>query len=472
MVRSSSSRAGRRFPITSVVAILALATPASVLAQTPIATAWVPDGHVYAMVRHENTLYLGGLFTTLTSPVDSSVVHRGGLAAVDLTTGVPTAWNPGCDGGVYALTHDGAHLYVGGAFSELAGVDRGNLGALDLASGVATAWDPRVDGSVTALAYDEGRLFAGGSFDTAGGVPRANLASFDLATSQPTGWTPNPNSFVLSLAAGGGVVYAGGIFSAVSGQPREFLAAFDRASGELLPWNPTPNSVVAALALEGGTLYAGGYFDQIGGALRNRMAALDVATGWATPWNPNVNAPPRAIAVGDDAVWIGGSFSRIGGVPHELAAALDPSTGAVLWSPDHFFYGYVWSIAAGGGAVYFGGDYHMTDGSRSDLAGFAWSTTNVEDASPTRSAALAASAIPNPLRGRGSLRYTLPAASDVTLELYDLSGRRVARPLLRAARPAGTHEVTLDTRGWAPGCYLYRLTAGMGQAFGRVVVLE
>jgi trimeric autotransporter adhesin len=472
MVRSSSSRAGWRCPIAWALATLALAAPVSVLGQTPIATAWIPDGHVYALARHENTLYLGGLFTKLTSPVDGSVVYRSALAALDLATGAPTAWNPGCDGGVYALAHDGERLYVGGSYETIGGASRRDLAALDPSSGIPTAWNPGVDGSIQALALAGGTLFAGGDFDTVGGQPRANFASFDLASSTLTGWAPTPNGTVLALAADTGVVYACGFFDQMNGQPRDWIAAMDAATGATLPWNPAPNSIATVLALDGSTLYVGGYFDQIGGALRNRMAAVDGASGVATPWNPNVNAPPRAIAVGDDAVWIGGSFSRIGGVPHELAAAIDPGTGAVLWSPDHFFYGYVWSIAAGGGAVYFGGDYHLTDGSRSDLAGYAWSTTDVGEESPARSAALAASAMPNPLRGPGRLRYSLPAAAEVTLELYDLSGRRVATPLVRAARSAGTHEVALDTRTWAPGCYLYRLTAGTARAFGRVVVLE
>jgi hypothetical protein len=76
---------------------------------------------------------------------------------------------------------------------------------------------------------------------------------------------------------------------------------------------------------------------------------------------------------------------------------------------------------------------------------------------------------PNPFMHATTIRFSLAHASDVTLEVFDLQGERVAT-LMRGRTEPGPHEVSLDragptssrTRGGslAPGLYFYRLTAG------------
>lgn len=65
---------------------------------------------------------------------------------------------------------------------------------------------------------------------------------------------------------------------------------------------------------------------------------------------------------------------------------------------------------------------------------------------------------PNPARGAVTLPFELPAASEVTVEVYDVLGRSVAR-LDVGERAAGTHEAALDGRALAAGAYVVRLTA-------------
>jgi flagellar hook assembly protein FlgD len=79
---------------------------------------------------------------------------------------------------------------------------------------------------------------------------------------------------------------------------------------------------------------------------------------------------------------------------------------------------------------------------------------------------------PNPFNPTTTIRFGLPAASSVTLTLYDALGREVAT-LLNEQRPAGYVQVTwngLNTSGArvASGVYFYRIDAqpvGGGQAF-------
>ena len=76
---------------------------------------------------------------------------------------------------------------------------------------------------------------------------------------------------------------------------------------------------------------------------------------------------------------------------------------------------------------------------------------------------------PNPFSASTTITYTLPQATDVRLEVYDLLGRRVA-VLAEGEQAAATHTVTFDGSGLASGVYLLRLWAGGTQRTMRVVV--
>ncbi len=73
--------------------------------------------------------------------------------------------------------------------------------------------------------------------------------------------------------------------------------------------------------------------------------------------------------------------------------------------------------------------------------------------------ALQFSASPNPTSGSAALSFTLGAAADVAVEVFDVLGRRVAT-LADGPRPAGAHEVAWDGRALASGVYHVRLRAG------------
>jgi hypothetical protein len=83
---------------------------------------------------------------------------------------------------------------------------------------------------------------------------------------------------------------------------------------------------------------------------------------------------------------------------------------------------------------------------------------------------------PNPARGTAVIRYTLSAESPLSLELLDLSGRRV-RTLTGGRQGAGEHQVALSvvpSRGAAlsPGLYFVRLTTPGHVLMQRLVVLR
>lgn len=66
---------------------------------------------------------------------------------------------------------------------------------------------------------------------------------------------------------------------------------------------------------------------------------------------------------------------------------------------------------------------------------------------------------PNPFNAGTMIRFTLPAATNVSLTVYDLLGHEVS-VLREGMMGAGTHQVFWDGARLASGMYVYRLTAG------------
>ena len=75
---------------------------------------------------------------------------------------------------------------------------------------------------------------------------------------------------------------------------------------------------------------------------------------------------------------------------------------------------------------------------------------------------------PNPFRSEAAMTYSLPAAADVRLDVFDALGRQV-RTLVQGRRPAGEHQASLQAAGLPPGLYVVRLTASGQTATRRLV---
>jgi Secretion system C-terminal sorting domain len=79
---------------------------------------------------------------------------------------------------------------------------------------------------------------------------------------------------------------------------------------------------------------------------------------------------------------------------------------------------------------------------------------------------------PNPFNPSTQIRFRIAQASDVTLDVYDITGRRVSSKALGVQTP-GEHSVTFDAHNMASGTYFYRLknTAG-ATLIGKMMLLK
>ena len=75
----------------------------------------------------------------------------------------------------------------------------------------------------------------------------------------------------------------------------------------------------------------------------------------------------------------------------------------------------------------------------------------------------------NPVFGPVRINFSIAQASDVKLEAFDRSGRKLAT-LASGFASAGSHSATWDTRSVPAGIYFLRLTAASGQRSLKAVV--
>lgn len=269
-------------------AVLSLGLIVSVHAQSlltmPAVTSGGNAGTVTSFAVSGSTLYIGGAFDSVGGQA------RSNLAAINLTNGSVTSWNPGASATVYGLgvSGDGSTLYVGGDFTTLGGSSRNYLGALSTTTGSATSWNPDLDGAVNAMTVNAatGTVFAVGGF----------------ASASAGGVTANR---VVGVTAGGTVTgYAG----STTFNGSDYRSIGSSSDGSTL--------YLAHIGTKSWDAAAGGTASRVG------FTALRTSDFLATAFNPilqeNIFASPgQSLAVSGNSLYIGGQFDNVGGVPSD-----------------------------------------------------------------------------------------------------------------------------------------------------------
>lgn len=129
-------------------------------------------------------------------------------------------------------------------------------------------------------------------------------------------------------------------------------------------------------------------------------------------------------------------------------------------------YKYVDADVAAGGAY----DYYLED---VDLNGrvTVHGPVRLEMGGVEKGAFALAQNAPNPARSTTKINFSLPAAGDAKLSIYDLAGRRIST-LNLANRAVGPNDVAVDVSTLAAGIYVYRLEAGEFSATRKMVVTK
>ena len=255
----------------------------------------VSDGH--------GGWYVGGRFAKIGNVVCANLAHVTAGGTPD------PGFCPRPNGTVYALALSGGTVYLGGAFTTVAGATRRYAGAVDATSGHAASWNPqltarqafdrneKIERNVVAVAVDGGLVYLWGWFDKVAGTVRHGLAAVDAHTAKLSTWRPAPaTDFRIGSAVDGGALYAApfalGPHSVYVGA-RTNLVVVDRSTGHATTWPLNLKTAsgpggLDALSLAGTTLYAGGQFRSILGKTRSALAALDAGTGALLPWAPSL----------------------------------------------------------------------------------------------------------------------------------------------------------------------------------------
>ncbi|QHT66760.1 T9SS type A sorting domain-containing protein [Rhodocytophaga rosea] len=390
--------------------------------------------YITLLFTYGNQLYIVGSFHEMGGK------DRNDLAAVDLTTGEVTEWNPQVTGAVNTIIASNNLLYVGGSFVAIGGKLKNNLAALDPITGIATDWAPTIDGSVYSIVILKNTLYLAGDFEKVENTDRRRLAAIDLTNNQISSWNPWMGAYARVLLAQDNTIFVGGLFSQIAGHPRENLVALDAITGEVTPWHPKDipdlgkNSIqlfnnqlyigggtrdgniieylaaidiftgqqtewdpgvdgwVNLVAVSENSVFVGGEFNSAGGKFRNNIAAIDTRSGRITNWNPDIknrNGVVNSIVVSDGLVYVAGSFSTIGGKDRKGIAAIDPVTGIPTdWNPDIKMVfnsglevdGSVNTVALANGAVYLGGNFNRVNGAVRNNAAAVSPVTGKENA--------------------------------------------------------------------------------------------
>lgn len=176
----------------------------------------------------------------------------------------------GLNGKVLATTFHNNSLYIGGEFTTADGTALNYIARWD-----KDRWRPLLSGlsgPVNALLSYQGKLYVGGDFNTAGGKTVNNIASWDGSRWEALG--SGFNDPVKSIAIHNNQIYVGGDFTYSGLNPRQKVAFWNGTSWEQVASNGPDGSVNSIISLDG-NLIIGGSFSTIGSTRTSNIASFN-----------------------------------------------------------------------------------------------------------------------------------------------------------------------------------------------------
>jgi len=242
------------------------------------------------------------------------------------------SFNPGADGGIYAVAvQPDGKILVGGAFTMLGGggtgtTARSHLGRLNPDGSLDTAFNPGADGYVNAIAVQpDGKILVGGDFSTLGdggaGTPRSYIGRLNPDGSVDSSFDPGADGQVYSFALQpDGKIVVGGAFLTLGGMSRSRLGRLETTGAIDTGFNPGANGSVESIAIQpDGRIIVGGLFTTLGGGgtgttARSLIGRLESSGAIDAGFDPGANVKVEVVALqADGKILVGGYFTTLGG---------------------------------------------------------------------------------------------------------------------------------------------------------------
>jgi hypothetical protein len=273
------------------------------------------------------------------------------------TTSAPLA-----NGAVWAITVDGDDVYVGGAFTDFAGIAAADR--IAKWNGATQAWvalaadgvtdGPIISGTVYNIAVDAGVVYVGGSYTVDTGANDCNnLATFTASTSTWSGFGTCPGSQLIDTSKTvytvekipGGPLYVGGNFLDANGDTNFDYGIYGTYSGSAWTWSGLGDDGAGGPALggfvsnvvahpDGGVLVVGN-FGSVGGVTgANSLARFDSTQtpNWFAQDTPAVSLY-GALNTGTELFASGweGAYLRTGGNSWRALCTTELGTASATW---------------------------------------------------------------------------------------------------------------------------------------------
>ena len=313
---------------------------------------------VMALATIDNTLYVGGNFTT-----------AGGQGARNISRYASGTWTAfsgtGLDSAANAIAVSGTDIYVGGTFTSAGTVTANKIAKWN---SVANSWSalgtgvPAANTAINAIAVAGDKVYAGGTFTNIGGVSANNIAVWN-----GTAWAAlgtGVNASVTSIIVKGEDVYVGGGFTTAGGAAANRVAKWNGTAWAGLDSAILPNTVVS-MSFMGNDLYVGiptttianpAYFSKYDG------------TSWTQLGADLGDRGVSSVAVLGSDVYVAGGFTSINGTTVNRVAKWNGTTwsalGGGLPSPTGQLSGV--RLAAAGNELIAIGDFTVAGGGPAD----------------------------------------------------------------------------------------------------------
>ena len=327
------------------------------------------DGIVNALLRKNDTLFIGGAFQTFNGKTQpyfamyslsgDSLFHAGGYGPFDFLTqinaflvqndtliygGIPTSGEAGIrkydfKNNIYLPWVGQApyqSIYTLGFNADssviVAGTEYNGQHILGLATGTGNQVYA-MDNAYSQIKVAGNKAYVAGYFNT----PRKGFFSFNASTGALSADDLGLDGYLSFVDVANGALFVSGKFSNILGSPRENFAALDTASMTLKNWQANPTDALNAIAFSGPNVFLTGYFGGINCIHRNGFAAIDSATNTILPWSPvnsNFSGGKRMIVRGDSVFVLGitgGASCAVDGYTASFAI-YSISTGAQLYT--------------------------------------------------------------------------------------------------------------------------------------------